>query len=78
VVQAGLSREDALKALTLQAAVIAGVGDRLGTLEPGKIANVLVTEGDLFDEKMVIKHVFVDGRPVAVDVPPAPGNRRGQ
>jgi imidazolonepropionase-like amidohydrolase len=58
--------------------VIAGAGDRLGTLEAGKIANMLVTEGDLFDDKMVIKHVFVDGRPVDVDVPPAPGNRRGQ
>jgi imidazolonepropionase-like amidohydrolase len=77
-VQAGLSRDDALKALTQQAAVIAGAGDRLGTLEAGKIANVLVTEGDLFDDKMVIKHVFVDGRPVEVDVPPPPGNRRGQ
>jgi imidazolonepropionase-like amidohydrolase len=75
-VQAGLSREDALKALTLQAAVIAGAGDRLGSLEAGKIANVLVTEGDLFDEKMVIKHVFVDGRPVDIDV--APAARRGQ
>ena len=77
-VQSGLSREDALRALTLQAATIAGIADRLGSLEAGKIANVLVTEGDLFDEKMQIKHVFVGGRPVNVDLPAAQGNRRGQ
>jgi imidazolonepropionase-like amidohydrolase len=77
-VQSGLSREDALKALTLNAAMIAGAGDRLGSLEVGKIANVLVTEGDVFDEKMTIKHVFVDGRPVNLDLPPdrSQGNQR--
>ena len=50
-VQNGLSREEALKALTLQAATIAGAADRLGSLEVGKIANMLVTEGDLFDAR---------------------------
>lgn len=77
-VQSGLPREAALKALTLQAAMIAGAADRLGSLEVGKMANVLVTEGDVFDEKMTIKHVFVDGRPVNLDFPPLPANRRGQ
>jgi imidazolonepropionase-like amidohydrolase len=77
-VQNGLSREDAVKALTLQAATIAGAADRIGSLEAGKIANVLVTEGDLFDEKMQIKHVFVDGRPVTIEPAPAQNNRRGQ
>ncbi len=77
-VQNGLSREDALKALTLQAATIAGVADRVGSLEPGKIANVLITEGELFDEKMTIKHVFVDGRPVNIEAAAPPANRRGQ
>jgi imidazolonepropionase-like amidohydrolase len=76
-VQNGLSRDAALKALTLQAATIAGAADRVGSLEVGKMANVLVTEGDLFDEKMTIKHVFVDGRPVNLDLPSQPGNRRG-
>jgi imidazolonepropionase-like amidohydrolase len=75
-VQNGLAREDALKALTLQAATIAGAADRLGSLEVGKAANVLVTSGDLFDEKMTIKHVFVDGRPVNLDLPPERNNRR--
>jgi imidazolonepropionase-like amidohydrolase len=63
-VQQGLARDEALRALTLRAATIAGVADRLGSLEVGKIANVLVTEGDLFDEKMQIRHVFVEGRAV--------------
>jgi imidazolonepropionase-like amidohydrolase len=77
-VQQGLGREDALKALTLQAATIAGVADRLGTLEPGKIANILVTEGDLFDDKMQIRHVFVDGRAINVEAINAQSARRGQ
>lgn len=64
-VQSGLARDEALRALTIQAATIAGAADRLGSLEAGKMANVLVTEGDLFDEKMTIRHVFVSGRPVA-------------
>jgi imidazolonepropionase-like amidohydrolase len=63
----GLSKEAALKALTLNAATLAGAGDRLGSLERGKIANVIVTEGDLFDEKTAIKHVFVNGRPVKLN-----------
>ena len=77
-VQNGLSREDALKSLTLQAATIAGAADRVGSLEPGKMANLLVTEGDLFDDKMTIKHVFVEGRPVNLEAAAPPGNRRGQ
>jgi imidazolonepropionase-like amidohydrolase len=77
-VQSGLPREEALKALTLQAATIAGAADRVGSLETGKIANVLVTEGDLFDDKMTIRHVFVDGRPVNLEAGAPVGGRRGQ
>jgi imidazolonepropionase-like amidohydrolase len=78
-IQNGLSKDAALRALTLGAATIAGAADRLGSLETGKIANVVVTEGDLFDEKMTIKHVFVDGRPVNLDVAqPAPARRGTQ
>jgi imidazolonepropionase-like amidohydrolase len=76
-VQAGLSRDEALKALTIDAATIAGAADRVGSLEVGKMANVLVTEGEVFDEKMTIKHVFVDGRPVNLDVGQPAGGRRG-
>ena len=62
----GLSKDAALKALTLNAATLAGAGDRLGSLDRGKIANLIVTEGDLFDEKTAIKHVFVNGREVTL------------
>ena len=63
-VASGLAKDAALRALTLNAATLAGAADRLGSLERGKIANVVITEGDLFDDKAVIKHVFVNGRPV--------------
>lgn len=63
-VASGLSKDAALKALTLDAATLAGAGDRLGSLDRGKIANVIITEGDLFDEKTTIKYVFVNGREV--------------
>ena len=42
----GLSREEALKALTINAAEIFGVADRIGSIEPGKIANLIVAKGD--------------------------------
>ena len=66
-VKAGLSPDTAIRALTINAATIAGAADRVGSLEKGKIANVIVTDGDLFAEKTTIKHVFVDGRPVRLE-----------
>lgn len=66
-VKAGLSNDAAVRALTINAAKIAGVGDRLGSIEKGKAANVIVVNGDLFDEKATITHVFIDGRQVAID-----------
>jgi imidazolonepropionase-like amidohydrolase len=62
----GLSRDAAIRALTLDAATMAGAGSRLGSIEPGKRANLLVTEGDVLDAKSKIKHVFVGGRLIAV------------
>ncbi len=70
-VQQGLARERALAALTLDAARMAGVADRMGSIEVGKLANLVVTSGDLFDEKSAVKHVFVHGWPVNLD-PPRP------
>ncbi len=61
-VAAGLSREGAVKALTLDTASIFGLADRLGSLEPGKIANFFVASGDVFDEGTKIETVFVDGK----------------
>ncbi len=59
---AGLTRADAIRALTLAPAQIYGVSDRLGSLEKGKIANLVVTKGEAFDDKSLIEYVFVDGR----------------
>ena len=63
----GLSREDALKSVTLWPAQIFGVGDRLGSLEVGKIANVVVTDGDLLEARTNTKFLFIDGRQVPLD-----------
>jgi hypothetical protein len=69
---AGLTSDAALRAFTKDAADILGVGDRLGTIETGKIANLVVTDGDIFNEKTKVKEVFVDGRlyPVHAETPP--------
>ncbi len=76
-VRDGLAPDAALRALTIDAAKIAGVSDRLGSLDPGKIADVVVTNGDLFEEKTKITHVFVAGRMVTLDDTPQP-ERRGR
>jgi imidazolonepropionase-like amidohydrolase len=77
-VRDGLPQEAAIRALTIDAARIAGAAERVGSLEKGKIANLVVTEGGLFDEKMRIRHVFVDGRPVSIEDAPAPQGGRGR
>jgi hypothetical protein len=71
-IDAGLPADAALRALTLSAAEIFGVADRLGSIENGKIANLVVTDGDLFEEKTKIKFVFVDGRKFEVREPDKP------
>ncbi len=60
LIKAGLSEEAVLEAATLRAAEVLGLADVLGTVEEGKIANLLLVEGDLF-KKGKIKAVFVDG-----------------
>ncbi|MDP3718215.1 MAG: amidohydrolase family protein [Acidobacteriota bacterium] len=66
-VAAGLDKDAALRALTMHAATLAGAAERLGSLDRGKIANLIVTEGELFDEKTTIRHVFVAGRTVRLN-----------
>jgi imidazolonepropionase-like amidohydrolase len=68
-VENGLSKDDALRAFTIRAAEIFGVADRLGSIETGKIANLTLTRGDLFDRNSRITNVFIDGRPI--DLRPA-------
>src|SRR5438094_6436975 len=71
-IDAGLAPEAALRAFTLSPAEIFGVADRLGSIENGKIANLVVTDGDLFEEKTKIKMVFVDGRRFEAHEPEKP------
>src|SRR5262250_2435589 len=70
-VEAGLPKDEAIKAMTIYPAEIFGVADQLGSIEKGKIANIVVTSGDLFDRRSQVKHVFVDGKPYEIK-PPAP------
>jgi imidazolonepropionase-like amidohydrolase len=58
----GLSKEDALKSVTLYPAQILGIADRLGSIEQGKIANIVVTDGDILEPRTNIKHLFINGR----------------
>ena len=74
--EGGLSADAALRALTIDAAKMAGAADRVGSLEKGKIANLVVTQGDLFDGGTV-RHVFVDGMPVTIEPSGAPTTGRG-
>jgi len=68
-VEGGLAADQNIRALTLQPAELFGVGDRLGSLEAGKIANLTVTRGDLTDKGARISQLFVDGRPIALHPP---------
>jgi imidazolonepropionase-like amidohydrolase len=60
----GLSKADALKSVTLYAAQILNVADKLGSIEPGKMANIVVTDGDLLEPRTHVRYLFIDGRPV--------------
>jgi len=75
----GLTEQQALRALTVNAAKIAGAADRVGTLAKGQIANALLVDGDLFSGQAHIKQVFIGGRPADITPAPPPGNggRRG-
>ncbi|MFB3825306.1 MAG: amidohydrolase family protein [Bryobacteraceae bacterium] len=78
---AGLRPADLVRAFTLSPAEIYGVADRLGSVERGKIANLLVTEGDLFGEKTKIRYVFIDGvkfEPPPPEAVPAPSTGGAQ
>lgn len=73
VIENGLSTTDALRAFTIWPATILGVENQLGSIETGKIANLTVTRGDLFDRNTRVVHVFIDGRPVDLRPAASPG-----
>ena len=62
-IKAGLSEEQAFKALTATPAQLIGASDLIGSLEPGKYANFFIASGNYFDEKSKIYQHWVKGRP---------------
>ncbi len=63
----GLGKEEALKAITLNAAKILGIDDKTGTLEVGKDANIVISEGDILDMKSsLINSAFIQGRNISL------------
>jgi len=68
-IENGLSQTDALRAFTIWPAEILGVQNQLGSIEAGKIANLTVVRGDLFDRNGRVTHVFIDGRPFEIKPP---------
>lgn len=73
-IENGLSAYDALRATTIQPARIFGVDRQLGSLEKGKIANVVVCDKPIFEKDAKVKQVFVDGREIRL---PA-GDKKGE
>jgi imidazolonepropionase-like amidohydrolase len=61
----GLTKEEALQAITLNAAKILGVADKTGSIEPGKDANIVISEGDILDMRSsVVTDAFIQGRKI--------------
>jgi imidazolonepropionase-like amidohydrolase len=79
-VEAGLPPDAALRALTVTPARLLGLESITGTVETGKLANLVVVEGDLFARTGRIRHVFVEGQhhEVREAAAPARGQRRAQ
>ena len=63
----GLPYDEALKAVTLNAAEIWGVADRIGSIEEGKWADLMVTDGDPLETKTQVKQLFIKGKSVDLD-----------
>ena len=60
----GLSKEDALKSVTLYPAQILGIADRVGSIEVGKVANIVVADGDMLEARTNIMHMFIEGKKI--------------
>jgi imidazolonepropionase-like amidohydrolase len=69
-VESGLSKDAAIRAMTLGTAELLGVDNRLGSIETGKIANLAVIKGDVFGKDRYVTHVFVDGKLFEQKEPP--------
>jgi imidazolonepropionase-like amidohydrolase len=64
----GLTKEQALQAITLNSAKILGIEDRTGSLEAGKDANIVISGGDILDMRTsLVEHAFIQGREVSLE-----------
>jgi imidazolonepropionase-like amidohydrolase len=63
----GLPREAALKAMTTGAAEILGVSDKIGSLTPGKVANLFISDGDPLEVTTSLHALFVNGAPIPLE-----------
>ena len=68
MIAAGLTEDAALAALTTNPAQLLGLSDRVGTIDNGKMANLVVTDKSYFNEKAKVRYVFVDGVMYKMDV----------
>jgi imidazolonepropionase-like amidohydrolase len=73
----GLSKDAALRALTINAAEIFGAADQVGTIEVGKIANLVVASGELLARETRVRHVFIDGNEIELRRPDPSAQRQG-
>jgi imidazolonepropionase-like amidohydrolase len=62
----GLPYEEALKAVTITPAQIWGVSDKVGSVEKGKMADLMVTDGDPLEIQTQVKHLYINGKEVAL------------
>ena len=76
-VEGGLSRDAAIRAMTLSSAEILGVDNRTGSIEAGKIANLTLVKGDLFGRDKFVPQIIVDGKVFEQKEPVRPAGGRG-
>jgi hypothetical protein len=72
MIKAGLSEDAMLASLTTSPAELLGISDRVGTIDNGKIANLVISDKSYFDEKSKVRYVFVDGVMYKLDVKDKP------
>ncbi len=68
----GITKDDAIRAFTLDAAELLGIDAITGSIEVGKIANLVIASDDIFSEKAAVKHVFIDGKHFKIKKPTLP------
>ena len=63
----GLPKDVALKALTVHAAEIWGLGGQLGSIQEGKLADLILTDGDPLETRTQVRHLFIQGKQVSLE-----------